>query len=80
MLSGLWTIILILITSNKIVKVFYEYPSSVFYDSINFIIIKFSTYAESCQIFLDGFIYCYKVMFWIKKIIKRLIVILLFYF
>ena len=48
MLSGLWTIILILITSYKIVKVFYEYPSSVFYDSINFIIIKFSTYAESC--------------------------------
>ena len=72
MLSGLRTIILILITSNKIVKVFYEYPSSPlgnldFYDSFNFIIIKFSTYAESCWVFLDGFIYCYKFMFWIKK-------------
>ena len=71
-LSGLRTIIIILIIFNKIVEVFYEYPSSPlgnfdFYNSLNFIIIKFSTFAESCWVFLDGFVYCYKFMFWIKK-------------
>ena len=76
-LSGLRTIILVLIIFNKIVQVFYEYPSSPlgnldFYNSLNFIFIKFSTFAESCWVFLDGFIYCYKFMFWIKKKKQRI--------
>ena len=70
--SGLRTGILFLIVVHRVVLTFYEFPSVsygtlMFYNSIIISFIKVSSFALPCWIFIDGFLFSYKLMFWLKK-------------
>ena len=84
-LSGVRTFLMFLIIIHKVVLTFYEYPSCSygaldFYNSYTLSFLKLSSFALSCWIFIDGFLYCYKLMFWIKNEKKLIFSHFLYFF
>ena len=72
MITGLRVVFMILITINILFNSFQQSPSieqinNSFLSSILFIIIKFSSYGIYFWIFLDGFVYIFKLMHFVQK-------------
>lgn len=71
-LSGLRAFHMFFATIFRVFKTFYEIPSTSygnldFYNSYYLGIIKYASFSLYAWIYLDGFLYCYKLMFYLKK-------------
>ena len=71
-ISGIRAIVILFMTLNELITIFYKNPTSksptpAFFGTIYFGLIKLSSYTPYCWVYLDGLEYTFKIFNYIKK-------------